>query len=192
MAAYLCSSDDVRLRFYRPSAKKRRPVRDAGGDGEGGGVGDDVGALAAEGEGWFREPKLQAKNRSDVWFVESRGAKGDKSLGDTYIKTYQHPHAAQCCLKRLYDLHPLFYAVTLLQHGSSGYVHIEEMQFSIPLLDLPLVIDPDQCVLDLLAIFRRLMDADIDRQVIFFGGRLEACDERTGTRGLCKRNGFGG
>ncbi len=61
MTAHLCGSYHIRLGLYGPGAEKSGPVRDAGGDGEGGGVGDDVSTLATEGNRGFREAELERR-----------------------------------------------------------------------------------------------------------------------------------
>lgn len=58
VAAYLCGGDHIRLGFDGAGAQESGPVRLPGCNGEGGWVGDDVGALAAEGNRGFRETEL--------------------------------------------------------------------------------------------------------------------------------------
>ena len=50
MTAYLRSSDYIRLTLNRASTEQSGPVRFTGANGEGGWIGDDVSALAAEGD----------------------------------------------------------------------------------------------------------------------------------------------
>lgn len=59
MTAHLSGSDHIRLRFYGAGAEESGPVCSARGNREGGGVGDDLGALAAERDRWFGEAKLK-------------------------------------------------------------------------------------------------------------------------------------
>lgn len=54
----LRGSNDIALRLDRPRAEERLPVGLAGGDGEGGGEGNEVGSEAAEGEAYFGEAEL--------------------------------------------------------------------------------------------------------------------------------------
>ena len=62
----------------------------SGGDGEGGGVGEDLGVLAAEGEADFGEAELV--NKSEICWGNSGRA--------FYIETDGHPHATNGRLER--------------------------------------------------------------------------------------------
>lgn len=66
------------------------------------------------------------------------------------------------------------------------------MQFLIPLLYLPIFIDPDECVLDLFAISRRLVDTDVDGESVFAGRGSETQDEGASACGLGEGYSLGG
>ena len=66
------------------------------------------------------------------------------------------------------------------------------MQFLIPLRDLPLLINPYQCILYPFAFGRWFMDADVDGEFGFRGGFLETAYEEAIGCGADEGDGFGG
>lgn len=66
-----------------------------------------------------------------------------------------------------------------LQDRASLYVHVEQVDFLVSLEYIPFLIDPNECVFDLLAVFCAFMYADVDRQLRRLRLALETSDKFT-------------
>ncbi len=111
----------------------------------------------------------------------------------SHIETDQQPHIPDRGGKGRQNLRPLLHAVALLQRRSARYIDVEEMEFLISVFDLAVCVDPDQGVDDFVFMLGgRFVDADVDGEVVFAGGGLEALDEGAAACGTDRGDGFGG
>ena len=111
----------------------------------------------------------------------------------SHIETDQQPHIPDGGWKGRQNLRPLLHAVALLQRRSARYIDVEEMEFLISVFDLAVRVDPDQGVDHFVFMLGgRFVDADVDGEVVFAGGGLEALDEGAAACGMDRGDGFGG
>lgn len=99
-----------------------------------------------------------------------RGRRGDER---TDIKAYSRRHLAKGRLKRRLNLHPGLYALAFLDDWPALDVHVKEVDLLVPVRNLALLVDPEDCVLDALRGLAGFMDADVDRQLFTAGFLLE-------------------
>lgn len=92
----------------------------------------------------------------------------DKRDERTDIKTDSRRHLAKGRLERRLNLHPGLHALALLEDWTALDVHVKEVDLLVPVGNLALLVDPEDCVLDALlqrGLAAGFVDADVDRQL---------------------------
>ncbi len=140
----------------------------------------------------MRLPRRDRKRGRIDQYLRALPPQPERDLGETEVKADHHAELADWGVDGWDDGRAGFDAVAFFQNRTAGDVDVEEVEFLVAAGDGAMLVDPDQCVLDLLAALGGFVDAHVDWEA---GGprfMLEAENEGAGGHRLDERDCFRG